>query len=1212
MAGLKIKLFGEFRVWRGGELIESEEWDRQKTRSLLKLLLTRRGHAFSKEEIVEALWPGVAPHSAEHSLRTTIGLLRRALERGLERGSDSRYVLSRRPGYSFNEQAQCQVDAWEFEDHRKKAEAALGAENTEEAIEEYRAAVNLVHGGELLEEEPYEEWAAEARQEWRERHLFVLSGLSECLAQKGSYTEAIGFCERALTIDKFSEELRRRLMLYRYCAGEQALALQTYRDYAKILEEELGTGPSPELARLKEQMEARDVPGVDTLQRYPKPRRAVRFPYSLSRTHFAGRDEEYGWLVERLRETVEGRGGAVAVEGEAGVGKTRLVEEFLGYAKSHGVRVLSGRCYERELATPLEPITEALGQATETDDVVSALSDHREGDSGGLWEANHYGVSRIYQALTGELIRASEGKQQQGLVLFLDDVQWADPATLDFIPYLARRILDEQILLVFTYRREEAPALSGWLRRLAERRAVRTVSLDRLTLADLAQILGRMSSSRFDALPSLTEFLHRHSEGNPFYATEYLRWLIEAGAVEIDSRRRIQALRNDALGEDALPSGVRSLIQARFSSLGEETREIVELASVVGRGFDLKLLSRAAGCDEDEAISLIEPLVYAGLIVETQPETYYFSHDKLRQVLYEDLGYRRRRKLHLRVAPVLDKDGGEPAELAHHYLRAQEWEQALEYLTLAAQKAEHGYAWETAAQDYAQASEVAQNLPGAEKKRFDLLASRERLLEHMDRLQERRDTIEEMFSLATRLGDRRRLAEARVRRIGVLRALSEPEGAAEAARAAISIYQELEDRAGEARVHRELGYVLWTSKDYAGALEANFQALRLHRVVGDRRGEAGDGGNIAQIYRNMKDYEQALRWAQEAARIDRELGDRLSETFKVNIIATVHQERGELEAALSLHLRALSSITELEAKNLQITEHMNCGRLYLRLGNIRAALEHFRVASRLSHEMGYSRDEGYSLVNVGVVLEQLGDTAGAERAYRKSVELLQAAHEESGLMEELFGEAEVLTLLGHLLNRPLDRPAEALEAFETAAEIYRELDDVEHLRTVLLEEGGLLWKMEDMEGSASRYEEVLDLAREHEDLSHEASALASLSVVYRDLRSLRKSLHCGRRAVELSRELEDYQAEAFVLTSLADSYRELGHYKNALSCLKRTSLLRQQIGDTCGEVGALRDLAKVYESLDDEDRARAALEEAARKDEMLQGMAPVHHIKGRS
>jgi hypothetical protein len=104
------------------------------------------------------------------------------------------------------------------------------------------------------------------------------------------------------------------------------------------------------------------VPGVDEgRRRYPRPRRPLRLPYSLGRAHFVGRDGEYALLAERLREAMGGSGGAVAVEGEAGIGKTRLVEEFLGYAGSRGALVLAGRCYERELGPPLEPISDALG-----------------------------------------------------------------------------------------------------------------------------------------------------------------------------------------------------------------------------------------------------------------------------------------------------------------------------------------------------------------------------------------------------------------------------------------------------------------------------------------------------------------------------------------------------------------------------------------------------------------------------------------------------------------------------------------------------------------------------------------------------------------------------------------------------------------------------------------------------------------------------------
>ena len=152
----------------------------------------------------------------------------------------------------------------------------------------------------------------------------------------------------------------------------------------------------------------------------------------------------------------------------------------------------------------------------------------------------------------------------------MDDVQWADPATLDFLSYLARRISGERILLVFSYRREEVGVLSGWLEGLAERRVSTTLSLGRLSLEDLTQILTRMSSRRFGELPLLADFLHRESEGNPFYAVEYLRWLIESGAVRIDSRRRISGLESEALEESSLPTGVRALIRARFGGLDDE------------------------------------------------------------------------------------------------------------------------------------------------------------------------------------------------------------------------------------------------------------------------------------------------------------------------------------------------------------------------------------------------------------------------------------------------------------------------------------------------------------------------------------------------------------------------------------------------------------------------------------------------------------------
>lgn len=1196
---LEISLFGEFRVWRGGNLIQSEEWNRRKTRSLLKLLLVRPGRVFPRDEILEALWPGVAPEAAERSLRVTVSLLRRALEPDLERGSDSHYVPQRQPGYLFDREAGCKVDAWEFDEHQRKAKAARERERLEDAIEEYQAGLALLKG-EFLSEERYEDWAAEAREEWRERHLSVFSDLADCLALKGRYTEAIEACNRAVDLDRYREELHRRLMLYHYCAGEQTLALQTFRTYARMLKEELGAAASPDITGLMEQVAARDVPGVDTLRRYPRPRRPLKFPYSLSHTYFAGRDREYALLAERLREATEGAGGAVAVEGEAGVGKTRLVEELLGFARACDVRVLSGRCYERELGPPLEPVTEALGLHPSEDGTNSRIAAAKE-ETRYLWSAElHEGSARIYGDLTRRVMQESRGDDRDGLVLFVDDVQWADPSTLDFLSYLAKRISGERILLIFTYRREQASDLSEWLAGLAERRVMSTLSLNRLSPEDLAQILGRMSSRAFHELPSLANFLHRESEGNPFYVIEYLRWLIEAGAVEVNTRRRICGLKSEALRGNVLPSGVRALLRARFSGLGTEARELLELAAVVGRNFDLGLLGGAASCTEADASGIVGPLISSGLIFETPDGGYYFSHDKLRQALYEDLGVRRRQELHLQVAGALQNVGGAPAELAYHYLRGKEWRPALENLTLASRKAEESHAWNTASENYARALEVVEKLPDSEEERFELLSARERLLEHMDRREERVAAVQEMFDLACRLKDRRRIAEAQVRRIGVLMALSAPDSATEAGREAVSIFRELGDKAGEARAHRELGYVRWVHQDYAGALEANLQALLIHRDLGYRRGEAGDAGNIAHVYRGMGDHDSALRWNEEAILIDRELGDKLGEAFRLNSIASIHQERGDLEAALSLHDKSLTLLEDLGIKNLKATQHINCGRLCLSLGSTEEALEHFRCAARLGRETEYARDEGYSLMGVGACLEQTGDFGGAEKSYRRAIELLETSYELSEMPEELSGKADALVLMAAVLDRSLDRPMDALDAYEEAAEIYSRMDDPLKLRSLLMRRAGLRWRTGNFEGSARAYEKALELAGDKGEPAQEAAPLASLSVVYRNLGRLQESLQSGRAALKLLRDLDDPQAEAYVLSSLAESHEKLGHYPSALSCLKRSLRLRRKIGDREGEVGAYYDLARIYENLGDMDRSRDASDEAMSKREALE------------
>ncbi len=204
-------------------------------------------------------------------------------------------------------------------------------------------------------------------------------------------------------------------------------------------------------------------------------------------------------------------------------------------------------------------------------------------------------------------------------------------------------------------------------------------------------------------------------------------------------------------------------------------------------------------------------------------------------------------------------------------------------------------------------------------------------------------------------------------------------------------------------------------------------------------------------------------------------------------VAQIHCQRGDLETALRLVLETLRLYAGLGTKNLLVAQHSACGTLYLTLGNPHEALEHFRKAARFSREMGYGRDEGYSHMSVGISLEQMKEDADAAEAYRRAFEMLGTAYEASGITDELSGKADALTRLASVLHASLEKPAEALEAYEAAARIYRELGDTRRLRKPLSRLAGLRWRIGDPEGSARGYEEALELAREHGEAAYEAA-----------------------------------------------------------------------------------------------------------------------------
>lgn len=939
-------------------------------------------------------------------------------------------------------------------------------------------------------------------------------------------------------------------------AGRTDALEPTYRAFADRLALELGGEPLETTVALSRP----SVSAPEAGDAIPPPVTAWPPPVSApwGTTSFVGRRPELAQLDESLARALAGQGSVVAIEGEAGVGKTRLIEHFLSRAPA-GVARFAANCYERDLSAPLEPIRTALGVWDEAAP-ARPVEDLRFGTTEPRDRGN------VLRALTARLLAA--GAEHEGAILFIDDLQWADAATLEFLAYAAIRLQDEPVLILVSHRREDRDVLERWRAQLSERRAIRVIGVGRFDGDQTRALVAEVFDAADRELDRFAAYVHGESEGNPFYVLEYLRWLRDGEFIELDETRRISAASWALIEQAAVPESIRSLISARYRALGEQARGVLDVAAVIGRGFDFGLLAVVAEREPLALWSTMEPLLAAGLLVSLPDGTYAFSHDKLRETVYESLGPPVRRSLHARSAAALRDAGAGAAELAHHDLRAERWSDAYASLLAAARSAEAETALEVALQGYRRMLGLLDRLDDPDRRRFEVLQAIERLLEVLGRQPEWIDTIERLSVLARRLGDPRSMAAAALKRMALSSALDDTAGAERAFAEADAIFAEAGDVASQARAHREVAYLAWVRGDHPSVLEASYEAARIFERLGQRRELAATAENIAQAHRWLDDEVQASRWSERAASIYDGLDDILADYVRLDARSWIHWRRGDDAAAAAVLERLLPICVRMEGKVLLAGKHMSLGRAYLALDRIDDALAQFESAARLGVNTGDPRHEGYPLMSAGAAHERLQDPETAARCYLRAARLLGASFATTQVAEDQIGQGGALILHGSVARRRLGDTDAARASLISAQRIMRFRDDPDRLSRVEMELGALYWSTGELDAAAEAFRAALDVAGRHGMEEREIAALASLGVVYRDLGSVKKAIEVGRAAVDRMEGREDPLGAAALLASLAASYGAAGDTDAARSCLERALALRAETGDPTGTVAA--------------------------------------------
>lgn len=447
---------------------------------------------------------------------------------------------------------------------------------------------------------------------------------------------------------------------------------------------------------------------------------------ALSRGKLIGRTSELAEARELWHRTREGRGHAVLLSGEPGAGKTRLAREITIQAAVDGALVLTGGCYEYEATTPYLPFVEAFRRwlREEQDDdklrellgdaatQIAKLAPEIETRLGPFPERHqlppHEERLLFFDAVAHVF---SNIAKRQALLFYADDLHWADRGTLWLLGHLLRQLRDQRVLIVGAYRETEldrahplAKALVDWNReRLITRIVLRRFNTDE-TADQLSALLGENVSGEFAVA------VHRETEGNPFFVEEVLKALIETGSVRRENGQWSRCNMDELL----IPQSVKEAIGHRLDRVSQECNELLRLGAILGKVFTFDELAAAAEQSEDALLDALDEATGAQLIVSTSDDSFSFTHDKIREVLYEELNPIRRRRLHRHVAEGLerirDKFCCGAEKLAHHYIQAGDLERGLQYAKQAAAEAQRVFAFDEAIAAYGRARDCAEAL----------------------------------------------------------------------------------------------------------------------------------------------------------------------------------------------------------------------------------------------------------------------------------------------------------------------------------------------------------------------------------------------------------------------------------------------------------------------------------------------------------------------
>lgn len=814
---------------------------------------------------------------------------------------------------------------------------------------------------------------------------------------------------------------------------------------------------------------------------------------SRKEDYFVGRRKELKALKQMLDQVLSHKPINVIISGKAGIGKTRLVKEFKRYVEGNDVKFLEGKSFVNS-SDPYLPLKEALEEEF-NENIFEKIEDEDLITDRKKMKAKR----NLSFKNTADFI--AEHSREQPMVIFLDDLHWADKATIDILYYLMNRVENKGVMFIGTYRTEDVSAgdpLREMLQKASREKVIERIELKELEEKDCDEIVKNILKT--DNIPAeFLDLLNEKALGNPLFIKESVFQMLEDGIIDI---RKNKFPRSD---EDVkIPRIVNDIINRRIDRLDQKNKYILEVGSVVGKEVWYELLTDIVEIDEMELIENIENLLDFDIWTEEKNgEILSFTHMLISDTVYQSMSKLKRKQLHKKVANSYEKILKDDIEehytnLASHYLKAEEYEKALEYYLRAGRYARGFFAHENALEQYEKAVDLLNKVKDFSKI-FDIYYEYSEVLRILGDYEKSRNNFREAM-------------------------------------------MNTDEIIKQQKTYRNIGNLFASQSRYDKALNHFEQGLSLSEKETLEKCKLLHSKGWTLMMLN--EYDKAEKIFQEEKEIAQKIGSKKYTAKGIHDIGIHAYHLGKYEKAIEILQDALKIIEDEDEKKILGGLYNDIGIIYRRSGYLNEALKYLEKSLSIRMDMGYQYDIATSLTNLGLLHIDKGRLDKALEKEKESLEIwmkidnkdgIASAYNNIGIVYEFMGDSK-----------------KALENHEKSLGIWSNLKNKYRIGEVLANLGNSYRKLENFDLSEKYIKESLRMKEEINDKNGIGTSLEGLGNLYKDMGEIDEAIHNHEKSLQIAEENGLKRLRIRSHMDLFKDYLELGKIEESYNYIDKT------------------------------------------------------------